>query len=93
MTSPIIDIHTHCSPRPASDPFGVAAVMRGVPVGKNAVTNLRDLVVDRFDDVDRRGRRRLRRTLGIEWRRDDAAGKASLGADLLLQSEVAPLAR
>jgi hypothetical protein len=36
---PIIDIHTHCAPRVAGDPFGVAAVMRGTPVGRNAVTN------------------------------------------------------
>jgi len=36
----IIDIHTHCSPpRPPGDRFGVAEVLRGVPVGKNAVTN------------------------------------------------------
>jgi aminocarboxymuconate-semialdehyde decarboxylase len=40
---PIIDIHTHCSPRVAGDPFGVAAVMRGTPVGRNAVTNFRGL--------------------------------------------------
>jgi hypothetical protein len=38
---PIIDIHTHCAPRVAGDPFGVAAVMRGTPVGRNAVTNSR----------------------------------------------------
>src|SRR5437867_2858498 len=42
--APIIDIHTHCSPRPrAGDPFGVAAALRGKPVGKNAVTNYRGL--------------------------------------------------
>jgi hypothetical protein len=29
---PIIDIHTHCSPRVAGDPFEVAAVMRGMPM-------------------------------------------------------------
>lgn len=40
---PIIDIHTHCSQRPRSDPFGVAEALRGVPVGKNAVTNYRGL--------------------------------------------------
>jgi predicted TIM-barrel fold metal-dependent hydrolase len=40
---PIIDIHTHCAARPQGDPFGVAAVMRGTPVGKNAVTNFRGL--------------------------------------------------
>ena len=39
---PIIDIHTHCSPpRPPGDRFGVAEALRGVPVGKNAVTNYR----------------------------------------------------
>jgi aminocarboxymuconate-semialdehyde decarboxylase len=40
---PIIDIHTHCAPRVTGDPFGVAAVMRGTPVGRNAVTNFRGL--------------------------------------------------
>jgi hypothetical protein len=40
---PIIDIHTHCAPRVTGDPFGVALVMRGTPVGKNAVTNFRGL--------------------------------------------------
>jgi len=40
---PIIDIHTHCAASTQSDPFGVAAVMRGTPVGKNAVTNFRGL--------------------------------------------------
>src|SRR5215471_2329143 len=40
---PIIDIHTHCATPPQGDPFGVAAVMRGRPVGKNAVTNFRGL--------------------------------------------------
>jgi predicted TIM-barrel fold metal-dependent hydrolase len=40
---PIIDIHTHCSPRAQSDPFGVAETLRGTPVGKNAVTNYRGL--------------------------------------------------
>ena len=28
---PIIDIHTHCFPRPADDPFGVAEKLRGTP--------------------------------------------------------------
>lgn len=51
MASPIIDIHTHCSPRPAGDPFGVAAVMRGVPVGKNAVTNFRGLPAVSYHDM------------------------------------------
>src|SRR5882762_11922887 len=40
---PIIDIHTHCSPRVQGDPFGVAAVMRATPAGRNAVTNFRGL--------------------------------------------------
>src|SRR5215831_3626290 len=40
---PIIDIHTHCAASTQSDPFGVAAVMRGTPVGRNAVTNFRGL--------------------------------------------------
>jgi aminocarboxymuconate-semialdehyde decarboxylase len=40
---PIIDIHTHCAPRPSDDRFGVAAAMRGTPVGRNMVTNYRDL--------------------------------------------------
>jgi len=39
----IIDIHTHCMPHVAGDPFGVAALMRGTPVGKNAVTSFRGL--------------------------------------------------
>src|SRR5215471_8997389 len=42
-TVPIIDIHTHCSQRPHGDPFGVAAVLRGTPVGRNTVTNYRGL--------------------------------------------------
>src|SRR5262252_3479244 len=41
--SPIIDIHTHCSPRQRDDPFGVAAIMRGTPIGKNMLLNYRDL--------------------------------------------------
>ena len=40
---PIIDIHTHCAPRLAGDRFGVAAAMRGTPVGRNMVTNYRGL--------------------------------------------------
>jgi predicted TIM-barrel fold metal-dependent hydrolase len=40
---PIIDIHTHCSPRVSGDPFGVADAMRGTPVGRNTVTNFRGL--------------------------------------------------
>lgn len=43
MAAHIIDIHTHCSPRPAGDSFGVAAALRGTPVGKNTVTNYRGL--------------------------------------------------
>jgi predicted TIM-barrel fold metal-dependent hydrolase len=40
---PIIDMHTHCAPRVAGDPFGVAAVMRGTPVGRNSVSSFRGL--------------------------------------------------
>ena len=40
---PIIDIHTHCAPRPIDDRFGVAAAMRGTPVGRNMATNYRGL--------------------------------------------------
>src|SRR5215831_10167423 len=40
---PIIDIHTHCAPAVKGDPFGVAEVMRGIPAGRNAVTNFRGL--------------------------------------------------
>ena len=48
---PIIDIHTHCSPRLSGDAFGVAAVMRGTPVGKNAVTNFRGLPAVSYHDM------------------------------------------
>jgi predicted TIM-barrel fold metal-dependent hydrolase len=48
---PIIDIHTHCSPRPQGDPFGVAAVMRGTPAGKNTVTNFRGLPAVSYHDM------------------------------------------
>src|ERR1700676_3763054 len=48
---PIIDIHTHCSPRPSGDPFGVAAVMRGTPVGKNTVTDFRGLPAISYHDM------------------------------------------
>jgi predicted TIM-barrel fold metal-dependent hydrolase len=41
--SPIIDMHTHSVPRVAGDPFGVAAAMRGTPVGKNSVSSFRGL--------------------------------------------------
>jgi predicted TIM-barrel fold metal-dependent hydrolase len=40
---PIIDIHTHCAPRPEGDPLGVAAALRGVPAGRNAITSYRGL--------------------------------------------------
>jgi len=40
---PIIDIHTHCFPRPRDDRFGVAEALRGTPVGKDMVTNYRGL--------------------------------------------------
>jgi aminocarboxymuconate-semialdehyde decarboxylase len=41
--SRIIDIHTHCAPRQLDDPFGVAAIMRGTPIGKNVLLNYRGL--------------------------------------------------
>src|SRR6516165_7392783 len=40
---PIIDIHTHCAPAVKGDPFGVTEVMRGIPVGRNTVTDFRGL--------------------------------------------------
>ena len=40
---PIIDIHTHCAARPTDDRFGVAAALRGTPVGRNVVTSYRGL--------------------------------------------------
>jgi aminocarboxymuconate-semialdehyde decarboxylase len=40
---PIIDTHTHCAPRPAGDRFGVADAMRGMPAGRNMITNYRGL--------------------------------------------------
>src|SRR5215469_15808424 len=40
---PIIDIHTHCAPRPTDDRFGVAAALRGTPAGRNMVTRYRGL--------------------------------------------------
>jgi predicted TIM-barrel fold metal-dependent hydrolase len=50
--TPVIDIHTHCSPRPpAGDPFGVAAVLRGTPVGNNMVTNYRGLPAVAYHDM------------------------------------------
>jgi predicted TIM-barrel fold metal-dependent hydrolase len=48
---PIIDIHTHCSQRPRDDPFGVAEALRGVPVGKNAVTSYRGLHAVSYHDM------------------------------------------
>jgi aminocarboxymuconate-semialdehyde decarboxylase len=40
---PIIDIHTHCSPRGQGDPFGLAAALLAKPVGRNMVTCYRGL--------------------------------------------------
>ena len=48
---PIIDIHTHCSTRAQGDPFGVGEVLRGVPVGKNTVTNYRGLPAVSYHDM------------------------------------------
>jgi len=48
---PVIDIHTHCSLRSRDDPFGVAQTLRGVPVGKNAVTNYRGLPAVAYHDM------------------------------------------
>jgi predicted TIM-barrel fold metal-dependent hydrolase len=48
---PVIDIHTHCSPRPRDDPFGVAQALRGIPVGKNTVTNYRGLPAVAYYDM------------------------------------------
>ena len=47
----IIDIHTHCSTRPPGDPFGVAEVLRGLPVGRNTVTNYRGLPAVSYHDM------------------------------------------
>ena len=41
--SHIVDIHTHCVLPSRDDPFGVASVMRGKPVGRNTVSNFRNL--------------------------------------------------
>jgi predicted TIM-barrel fold metal-dependent hydrolase len=49
--STIIDMHTHCAPRVAGDPFGVAAVMRGTPVGNNMVTNFRGMPTVAYGDL------------------------------------------
>jgi predicted TIM-barrel fold metal-dependent hydrolase len=40
---PIIDIHTHCAPQQAGDPFGAAEALRGTSAGRNMVTNYRGL--------------------------------------------------
>jgi len=48
---PVIDIHTHCSPRARDDPLGVAQALRGIPVGKNAVTNYRGLPAVSYHDM------------------------------------------
>ena len=49
---PIIDIHTHCAPRPTSDRFGVAAAMRGTPAGRNMVTNFRGLPAVAYHEMN-----------------------------------------
>ena len=41
--SHVVDIHTHCVLPRREDPFGVAHVMRGAPVGRNMVSNFRNL--------------------------------------------------
>ncbi len=48
---PVIDIHTHCALRSREDPLGVAAALRGTPVGKNAVTNYRGLPAISYHDM------------------------------------------
>jgi len=48
---PVVDVHTHCAPRPRDDPFGVAEALRGVPVGKNAVTNYRGMPAVAYHDM------------------------------------------
>ena len=48
---PVIDIHTHCSPRARDDPLGVAQALRGIPVGKNSVTNYRGLPAVSYHDM------------------------------------------
>jgi len=48
---PVVDVHTHCAPRPRDDPFGVAEALRAVPVGKNAVTNYRGLPAVAYHDM------------------------------------------
>lgn len=39
----LVDIHTHCTLPSREDTLGVAAAMRGTPVGKNMYTNFRNL--------------------------------------------------
>ena len=36
---PIIDIHTHCSPRERGDPLGLVKALRPIPAGRNLVTS------------------------------------------------------
>jgi predicted TIM-barrel fold metal-dependent hydrolase len=48
---PIIDIHTHCAPPVKSDPLGVAATLRGTPVGKNMVSSYRGLPAVAYHDL------------------------------------------
>ena len=48
---PVIDIHTHCSPPTRDDPLGVAQALRGIPVGKNSVTNYRGLPAVSYHDM------------------------------------------
>ena len=48
---PVIDIHTHCSPPARADPLGVAQALRGIPVGKNSVTNYRGLPAVSYHDM------------------------------------------
>jgi aminocarboxymuconate-semialdehyde decarboxylase len=48
---PIIDVHTHCAPRIAGDPFGVGDMLRGVAVGRNVATNFRGLPAISYHDM------------------------------------------
>jgi aminocarboxymuconate-semialdehyde decarboxylase len=47
----VIDVHTHCATRPRDDPFGVAHVLRGTPVGSDTVTNYRGLPAVSYHDM------------------------------------------
>jgi len=47
----IVDVHTHCATRPRDDPFGVAHVLRGTPVGNDTVTNYRGLPAVSYHDM------------------------------------------